>query len=363
MKITYALGDADGCGYFRAINPGKALRARGHTVHFINNRLDPKGLDCDILVLQRQDSQESLDYLMFAKSRGIRVCHEIDDSFHVLSPTNPSYATYHTGTASTKMMERICSASDAMIVSTPRLQDEYQRFNRAIYLCYNAIADSDIERFGCVNQTGAFKRAGEIRIGWAGSDTHRQDFALIVKPLCKIFAEYPHVRMIFVGADMRLLLPLDQRHRERTTFAGCTTGRNTIDLSAVESGDLATQRYYDLINASDFDIAVAPIESTVFNAQKSWLKIQEAGFLGIPTICSNFRSYRQYAQEAPGRVVLLADNEKDWYRHLKALIEDVDLRASLARANLAYVKDAHVMSKRVVQWEDAFGAILGRVPA
>jgi glycosyltransferase involved in cell wall biosynthesis len=358
MRITFILADSFGCGYFRAIVPGKALREKGHEVHFINDWRDPNGVNCDVLVMQRQDSQEAINAIGVARSRGIKVVHEFDDSFHVLPTTNPNYKVYRTGSENTKKMETVCRMADALIVSTPRLREEYVRFNPNAHICYNAINDSDLKRFGYNGLSSDFKREGQIRIGFAGSDTHRGDFSMIVKPLIRIFDEFTNVRMVFVGADMRTMFPLEYRHCDQVEFAGITTGKAYDRIADIETKDLATQKYYDLIHRSDFDIAVAPIESTSFNAQKSALKEMEYGMLGIPSIASNFGPYRQYVKEASDRICLLADDEKQWYRHIKALIEDASLRESLIRANLEYVKSRHLISDRVEQWERVFESLL-----
>ena len=379
MKIAIAPCDFNGCGYYRSVMPGHELYRRGHSVAFVDKESASIAMQSDVLIVQRQYTQSALDAIREARSRGVLVLMELDDSFHVLPPHNPNASSFGTGKPFTIMVEKICREVDALIVSTPRLQHEYERFNSNNYLACNAIEDSQLEKYA-TDITGLPKREGQIRISFAGSDTHRGDFQMIVPALMRILGEYPEVRIVFVGADMRNFFPFAIRHR--TEYAGATAngglgtagtamafeggtpdwidvvmddyrfGRTLDGRNAVRT-NLSTHKYYDLIRKSDFDIMIAPIESNTFNACKSYLKLEEAGMHCVPIVASNFGEYRRYAQEATEPVCILADGVKEWYHALVSLITSSERRAALATANLAYVRSEHLISKKIVQWEDA----------
>jgi len=357
LRICFALGDLHGCGALRCIFPGRALRERGYEVAFITDRRDLHATTCDVLVIQRQTEAEFVvPFIREIQSRGIKVIHEVDDLFSCLPKTNPNASVYYAGSKHTKGMESVTRACDAMIVSTPRLAEEYRHLTPSMNVCLNAIPNDQAEKHSPKEITGAFKCPGEIRIGWAGSATHAGDFSLVENSLLKILEEFPEVKFVFIGADMRGHIPFRLRHR--ASFLGGTSNARPFTPHEAERNDLATHRYYDLIRKADFDIAIAPIESTRFNASKSYLKPMEWGFLGIPSVISNHAEFRRYARESTDQVVLLADDEKQWYRQLKALIESQQLRASLARANLEYVRKEHLMSKRVTKWERVFDFLM-----
>ncbi len=266
MRITFAPADMAGCGYYRMIVPGLALAARGHLVHFVSTDRAPAVWDCDVFVMQRQSSVHSLSLVGKLRARGVKVVHEFDDSFHLLPRDNPNFATYRNGSEHTRMMEEICRAADALVVSTPDLAVEYGKFNRRTYVCYNAFDDRQFGRFGGGVVTGGVKRAGEVRIGWAGSDTHAADMDAVRVPLMKVMDEFAAVRVVFVGADMRALFP--QRVRGRMEYAGKTCIDRLTGPADVVKEDLMTHRYYELIGRSDFDIGIAPLVSSSFNRMK-----------------------------------------------------------------------------------------------
>lgn len=353
MRITFAPADMAGCGYYRMIVPGLALAGLGHVVHFVSTDRAPAVWDCDVLVMQRQSSAHSLELIGKVHARGVKVVHEFDDSFHLLPRDNPNFATYRNGSEHTKMMEEICRAADALIVSTPDLAVEYAKFNGRIYVCYNAFDDRQFGRFAGV-VTGVAKRAGEVRIGWAGSDTHTADMDSVRMVLIRILDEFSQVRLVFAGADMRALFP--HRVRNRMEYVGKTEINRLTGPADVVKEDLMTHRYYELIGRSDFDIGIAPLVPSSFNRMKSFLKVLEYGVLGVPCVASNHGPYRQYVGEAVGgygQVAALAFDKNEWYRSLRDLVISEEYRRVLAENNRRYVFERHRMSARVHLWEDA----------
>ncbi len=359
MNTVFALGDLAGCGMMRCVIPGKELKRRGHNVTFISNYQHPAVLNCDIFIIQRQTSEAALEWVKRVRDRGSVVLFELDDCLHTLGNANPCSTQYSNGKPEIKRMEKIIRACNGMIVSTQELAQFYAKFSDTIFVCYNAIEDAWLQRMRPAEITGAPKREGQIRIGYAGSSTHRSDFeSIALKPLVKLMNEKPEIRMVFIGDTMKQFFPLHLH--PRIGFHGGTAGSNTCDARDALREDLPTHKYYQLINWSAFDIGIAPIERTTFNSGKSYLKKIEYGLLGIPCIASNHTPYRQYARESQeGPVSILASDDKEWYRGLKRLIEDPELRKTLATNNLAYVERAHVISKKVVQWENVIEHYFG----
>lgn len=356
MKIAFVPADYLGCGYVRCVQVGFALQERGYSVAFSAHTKSPAFDWADIVVLQRQHLETSLDLLRELKGNGKIVLHDIDDSFHFIPESNPNAQHFNSGRKNTKIFEQICREADALILSTPSLQEFYQRFNPRAYLCYNAIDDKQAEKH-VPTITGQPKREGQIRIGYAGSGTHHADFSLVLPSLLRVMNEHPEVRIIFVGADMRAMIPLALRHRAE--FTGQTAdARDPSPQQLRDKSSLATPRYYDLIAKSDFDIGIAPLESTRFNSDKSYLKAMEMGFLGIPLIASRHTPYRQYQASSDDIVCLLVDGPKEWHKALVSLITSSERRAALAESNLEYVHREHLISKKIEQWDIALQEIV-----
>lgn len=351
MRISIALGETLGCGWYRAILPGKELERRGHQVTFSHFYNDDMVLNADVVLVQRQSMPASLANIKVLRQHGVPVLHEFDDDIHSIPTSNPSSGSWGTGKPETLTFEAISRICSGMIVSTPQLVEAYKKFNPNISVCYNAIDDTWLAKMRPQEITGELNREGQIRIGYAGSNTHRADLMTIMKPLVKIMREFPQVRIVFIGDNLMTALPHDLWGR--VEFAGATANPEQRKYEDPYSETLASHDYYRLIQKSDFDIGIAPLESTTFNSGKSYLKVMQNGMLGIPTIASSHTPYRQYQSEANEKVCILAREDREWYTGLKALVTSAALRKQLAESNLRYVEQSHVISKKVVQWEAA----------
>ena len=356
--------------------PGLALRARGYDIEFIDQRNDPRIETCDVLWLNRQTDPAVLEIARKVQARGARVIYEFDDNTNAVPHDNPASKVYGTGKPATVTAEWFTREADLVIVSTPDLAEEYRRYRSGpIAVCYNAMRDEDLAWLRPPEVTGAPKRPGELRIGWAGSGTHFGDLRLVLKPLRWALEHYSEARLVLVGlgkptmprignsADhVRTLFPAHLL--PRVEFAGDTFGSGP-KADRFRAGDadhletLSTFRYYELIQAADFDLAIAPIVSSTFNRSKSWLKILEYGALGIPSIASNFGPYRQYVYTAKSTTppALLAHDDRGWKDALERLLQFPAQRALYANAALEVAASEHALSAGVLEWEHALDVL------
>ena len=369
MKILVGLGMLDGCAYYRLMLPYLALRAKGYDIEFIDRPDDPRVDSADIIVLQRQTSRPVLERIRAFQKRGGKVVFDFDDNIHQVPADNPASRIYGAGKPATKVMEHFIREADVVTVSTSYLKKQYdEKFRsdeagRAIQLCYNVLEDTAFEKNAVKAVSGTPKRTGEIRIGWAGSDTHRGDFATIVEPLTRILTEHSNVRLVMVGANMTDLMPQNLRSRVSLLADTWERGRHALNSSDVDSRKVSTRRWYDQLRAASMDIALAPLAKNSFNAAKSYVKLLEYGMMGIPTVASEFGPYAQYGFQAlhmGHAAVRLASTPDEWAEHLTALVESSLARATLATANLEEVRRGHTMLTNVCQWEDALAPLMAR---
>jgi glycosyltransferase involved in cell wall biosynthesis len=101
----------------------------------------------------------------------------------------------------------------------------------------------------------------------------------------------------------------------------------------------------------DFDIGLAPLEDTRFNASKSDLKLVEYSMIGLPVIASKVTAYVDSIR--PGETGFLAKNPKDWLRHLKTLVEQPEVRSKMGAEARAWA-ETRVISKTIDLWLDAY---------
>ena len=144
----------------------------------------------------------------------------------------------------------------------------------------------------------------------AGSSTHDRDIAEISDVLEEILMKNDNVRLLLIG-DIRFGF----RNAEL---------RNRI----TRIGRLGLEDYYYLI--SQCDIAVVPLEQSLFNTAKSNIKYIEASVLRIPSVCSDLREFSSVIKN--GRNGFVAKSREEWAEDLQLLIESRKLRGSVGNA-------------------------------
>jgi len=106
--------------------------------------------------------------------------------------------------------------------------------------------------------------------------------------------------------------------------------------------------------AIDFDIALAPLAHTLFNASKSALRAIEMGALGIPVIASDEPPYREVI--VPGETGFLVDHAADWQwaKYTAMLINEPEMREQMGKAARERVKAHWSMADGWADWERAY---------
>ena len=82
------------------------------------------------------------------------------------------------------------------------------------------------------------------------------------------------------------------------------------------------------------DINIAPIEENIFNGAKSEVKWVEASLVKVPTIASNFGSFKDNIIN--GKTGILCISLEDWYYALKKLINDEKLRTTIGQNSFEF---------------------------
>jgi glycosyltransferase involved in cell wall biosynthesis len=146
----------------------------------------------------------------------------------------------------------------------------------------------------------------------SGTKTHDTDFRQAAPALLRLLQARPEVTLRIIG--------------ELTLPAAFDAFAERIErVPPVPYG-----RYLALLGESD--IAIAPLEPSVFNDAKSNIKFLEAAILGLPSVCSPRAQFAAVMRD--GANGILADDDAAWFAGLSALAGDPALRARLGQAAL-----------------------------
>ena len=175
----------------------------------------------------------------------------------------------------------------------------------------------------------------------SGTKTHDVDFAAAAPALVRLMSERPEIHLRIVG---ELALP-----PEIDAFGA--------RVERFEAKDYRTW----LALLSEADIALAPLEDTVFNDAKSNIKFLEAAVLGIPSVSSPRANSR--AAIVDGETGLLAEEWPAWFDALDRLADDAGLRRRIGEAACAPCSPGFARARRAIRWQSWSARLDRRPPA
>lgn len=359
MKVYVYPADTHGCGTVRLIWSANHLRRTGHDVTIVppssktgiggevyQNKANPDDPrngtivrviapdDADVIVLQRVLLRQLAEGIPMLRKRGIAVVVDMDDDLTRIDPDNVAFLAMHPRTDPNRNWahaHRACLNATAVTVSTPALLRTYAPHGRGVVIPNRIPAgflsipheDSDV-------------------IGWAGSlHSHPKDMQPVGSAIARLVREGGEFTVVGSPAGLGAALGLER--------------------DPAGTGPVPIERWPFMI-AETLGVGIAPLADTDFNAAKSWLKPLEMMSLGVPWVASPRVEYRTLQKETG--VGLLADRPKDWFRHLKRLTTDDQLRQEMSLAGReaarAYTVEANAWRLWEV-WSDAFKAERGRL--
>ena len=301
-RIVAFAADNEGCGHYRILQPMQAMLDAGLCTGgaspdmFSPNRVLRSG--ADTLIFQRPNSKPLLDNLQaLMPLKGIKKIYEVDD--HLLRVPVKSAHYHHMPRDLRGKMIKAIGLCDRLVVSTEPLAKELGAYNDDVRVVQNRIATA---MWGATppEKTGGMVPANERkpRVGWAGGAGHLGDLEMIASVI-KELADT--VDWVFFGMCPESIRPFVKEFH---------TGVPTLDYP---------RKLMSM--AQDLDLAIAPLESHLFNDCKSNLKLLEYGWCGLPVVCSDVVPYQC---DLP--VTRVKNRAKNWR---DAILERVnDLEAS-----------------------------------
>jgi glycosyltransferase involved in cell wall biosynthesis len=354
MKVCVMPADSAGCGYYRLIWSAEYLQGMGYDVEIqypkngkkedAKNGGKPTGLEvhfrgdvqddpnaeiidvkipdgADVLVMQRLSHNWHARVIEIIRSKGVAVIIDMDDDLSCIHPDNKAFLNYHPKNYRTpfswRNVEQACKAATLVTVSTKALLGVYARHGRG------HVVDNYVpERYLHV------KAEQDKVFGWPGTtDSHPNDLQVTGGMVQTLIDE---------GYDFRVIGPISRaKDALRLTKQPTHTGIVQMVNWAAEIARLQA--------------VLAPLAPTQFNTGKSRLKAIEAAAVGVPWVGSPRAEYRRFNQESGSG--LLADNRKEWYRCVKQLMDDAQLRQDLGEKGRQYMQGQTIEKNAWRLWE------------
>jgi glycosyltransferase involved in cell wall biosynthesis len=295
--------------FYRIASPLGAMERRGHEIV----RPGPSGLidrrellSCDVVLVFRCHDAASRKLLREAREHGVGIVWDVDDDMRNSPFGHREPGKRHAGVRLRQQIYHdslnVARLADVVITSTDVLRELYESAGiENIEVIENYLPHGTNRR--------ARKHPGLV-IGWVAGLEHTIDaraFA-IADTLARIQHERRDVHVECIGVD--LALASRYTHTRLAPFE---------ELPARMDG---------------WDVGLAPIAETAFNAARSNIKVKEYAASGTPWLASSRGPYANLGEKQGGRLV----DDDGWYQAIEALIGDRRARKRLARAGQSWAK-------------------------
>lgn len=266
-----------------------------------------------------------------AKRIGATLIYDLDDDLLTIPPEHPEAAELAPKAA---VVEYLVRRAGIVRTSTAALAARIAPLARQVQVAGNALD----ERIWLPGRRAPTDRYGSVRILCMGTATHDDDFAVLLPALTEIHRQFgDQIRVDLIGfvsaADVppwiRRLAPSPHATRSYPGFVHWVTW------------------------AGPWDIGLAPLADSSFNACKSAIKALDYAALGLVTLASDVAAYRGSLADGPGGR-LVPNTTAAWYEALSRLIRDAALRHQLAEGGVQRLRASGTLASQADAWGQAW---------
>ena len=275
--------------------------------------------DLDILICSRMWGEDDVQIKAIrdkCTKYNVRLILDLDD-YWVLESGHPMYGVYRHHNIPQKIRNHI-KAVDHVICTNAFIAEKIKVLNPNVSVIPNCTY-SWYQQFQPDPQI-----AYKTRFGWFGGAQHYEDIILMEQGLGVLASDK--------DLDGRYTLYLggynenEMYHRYEQVF---TAEYKNDNYGRIQAADI-----YSYVGGYNYvDVCLAPLRDTTFNRCKSELKIIEAAAMNKALIASDVYPYNTILRHGENALLVKESRPRDWYKHIKTLINEPELRHLLA-ANL-----------------------------
>lgn len=391
IRILAIPSDKHGVGKFRMMDPYKFIGENfSDDIHvditFNAENNDEYFLNYDVVVfhtfIHQLNHDTNVNRVKWLKSKGIKTVMDIDDLWMV-DQRHPMYHQIKNskiGEMKVELLKLVDYVTTTTTIFAETLKSRLSIKNVLVFP--NAINENEPQ----------FKieptKSDLVRFGWLGGSSHLYDLELLQNGISSIHNSFKDkVQFVLCGFDLRgSVTEIDSKtkqQRQRPIQPMETVWYKyekffTDDYKSLSSDykeylHLFTEKvpYNDenepyrrrwtrevntyATNYNYFDISLAPLVESMFNANKSQLKVIEAGFHKKAIIASDVDPFTidlisavdegKYNDKGNALLVGSKKNHKDWAKHMKRLIENPNMIEDLGNRLYETVKDTYSLKK------------------
>ena len=389
IRILAIPSDKHGVGKFRMMDPFVFISDKhSEDIHVdISYNAEDKDdyfLNYDIVVFHTFIHQTNHDHnikrINWLKSKGIITIMDIDDLWFV-DQRHPMYMAIKmnkVGEMKIDMLKTVDYVSTTTPIFAKTIKDKLKVSNVVVFP--NAVNEDEPQFQNKPVQSD------KVRFGWLGGSSHLHDLELMSNGISSTYNLFKDkVQFVLCGFDTRgSVTVIDQEGKQQQRpiqptetvwykYEGFFTDNFKVLSSEYKNylGTFTQGDYNDIdepyrrrwtkdinsyaTNYNTFDVSLAPLVDSVFNANKSQLKVIEAGFFKKAIIASDVDPFTidlisavdegKFNDKGNALLVGSKKNHKDWAKHMKRLVENPNMIEDLGNRLYETVKDTYSLKK------------------
>lgn len=382
IKILFAPSDGAGVGHFRSIWPAQKISEMFNSEveieinhDFVNDINYYKQFD--IIHFHRQlGSYETFEsFSKELRKSGTILIMDIDDYW----APEKSHPMYHAAVKE-KLTEKITNAFrcvDWVTTTTNIFANHIKKYNPNVEVMPNALNMQEKQW-----QNDLFKPNDKVRFAFIGGSSHMADIELMRSSMNILNNDTELIgkfQIVMCGYDVRgfttevgpngehlntrkidpsetiwnkfeevftdkynpnIISPEYKKYLQK--YSNKEYNKDIYNENFVRRWTLPLTRYGEHYNFCD--VAMAPLVENTFNAVKSELKIIESGLKNKVLIAQDFGIYKDLIKDGEtGLLIPTKDNARGWYKAIKKLIKEPELRIKLAKNLNDFVKNKYTI--------------------
>lgn len=390
IRILAIPSDQYGVGKFRIMGPYTHLQENYGDDFHIDIKYNVEDEDSefdnyDVVVLHsfihnKVPFERNIERIEWLKKKGVIVIVDIDDYWEP-DHRHPMHRQIIKSETHKKKVQ-LLRLADYVTTTTPIFRDTIiKRLGiKNVFVFPNAIDETESQ----------FKpnpeKSDKIRFGWLGGSSHFHDLELIKSGISSTLASYKDkVQFVLCGFDLRgTVNEVNQQTGEvkQRPIKPMETVWYQYEKMFTDDYKILNDEYKNFLltfkeedyndvnepyrrrwtkeiskyatNYNLFDISLAPVVESLFNGNKSQLKVIEAGFHKKAIIASECDPYTidlisaidQGTFNNKGNALLVSPrkNHKQWAQHMKKLVENPNMIEDLGNKLYETVKDKYSLN-------------------
>lgn len=396
IKILAIPSDKNGVGKYRILDPYIYIGDNFPNDFHIDISFDVPNVDdafknYDIVVfhsfIHKTTHEDNITRIKWLKTHGIKTIMDIDD-YWLVDNKHPMHGHIKENKIAEKKTEMLKLVDYVTTTTSVFSETIFKKLKiKNVEVFPNAIDPEEPQFKPNPN------KSERIRFGWLGGSSHLYDLELMRDGIKTTLTNYKDkVQFVLCGFDLRgMITEVDRQTGQRKqrpirpmeTVWSVYENIFTDNYRQVDPDykkfllSFVKENYDDLnkpyvrkwtedikkyaFNYNNFDVSLAPLVENEFNANKSQLKIIEAGFHKKAIISSEVTPYtidlvsavNEGVYNTNGNALLVSPrrNHKDWAKHMKRLVENPNMIEDLGNRLYETVKDTYslqnVSKKRI----------------